>query len=149
MPRVPAAFRSFTAVALAAGLACCGGTAPSPGEPVALLTGVDPEVCYAGGESGLTDVLVADPIRGTSFGGRPVMWPTGYTARRAGSEVEVLDLEGRVRATTGRTYHISIAPIGPDGDASLIAYPAAAECSAPWDFIDCTADPGNQYCEPA
>ncbi len=32
---------------------------------------------------------------------RPVVWPTGYSARRAGSEVQVLDASGGVVATTG------------------------------------------------
>jgi hypothetical protein len=26
------------------------------------------------------------------------------------------------------------------------AYPAAANCTYTWDFIDCTADPANPYC---
>ncbi len=33
-----------------------------------------------------------------------VAWPAGYTARTNGSEVEVLDAQGRVAATTGNSY---------------------------------------------
>jgi hypothetical protein len=36
----------------------------------------------------------------------PVMWPPGSTARRAGSEVEVLDKQGSVVARTGSRYLI-------------------------------------------
>lgn len=57
-------------------------------------------------------VLVADPNFGTASrveggGELPVMWPHGFTARRAGSEVEVLDAEGNVHATTGTFYNLT------------------------------------------
>jgi hypothetical protein len=109
---------------------------PVVGERVEILTGGLGPGCYAGGESGMTGQLVVDPKYGTSFRDRPVMWPDGYTARRAGGEVEVLDADGLVKATTGRTYHISVAPAY--GLEPSNAYPAAAECDYPWDFIDCT-----------
>jgi len=127
-----------------------------PGESVPLLTG---DVgCYAGGEGGPTGLLVAEPRYGTSFVGRPVMWPRGYTARRAGSEVEVVGADGRVKATTGRTYHISVGPapeLVPNDDGSFDydgptnAFPAAADCPYHHDFIDCTADPRDMWCQPA
>ena len=121
-----------------------------PGVQVPLLTGVSPEACYAGGESGMTGRLIPDATYGTSFNGRPVMWPIGFSARQAGDEVQVLDSGGRVRATTGRVYHISIAPVY--DHAKLLersnAYPAAVLCTYPWDLVDCTADPGNRYCRP-
>ena len=131
-----------TSLALALCLLGCGW-----GERVELLTGVDPNNCYAGGESGITSLLVVDPEHGTSFDGRPVMWPDGYTGRRLLGEVEVLDAEGNVRATTGRTYHISYAP-APEGAEALNAFPAAVHCDYPWDFVDCTAEPANDYCRP-
>jgi len=120
------------------------------GEPVALLTGVYPDMCYAGGETGATGPLVIDPTYGTSFDGRPVMWPVGFTGRRVGGQVEVLDAQGNVKATTGRTYHISIAP-APESASSINAFPAAANCGYAWDFIDCTAAlpgsyPADTYC---
>jgi hypothetical protein len=56
-----------------------------------------------GGTSGL---LVADETNGTAIGPlrKPVLWPPGFTARRVGSEVQVLEGLGRVVATTGQTY---------------------------------------------
>jgi hypothetical protein len=54
--------------------------------------------------------LVVDAAYGTAIveNGRPtpVMWPPGSTARRAGSEVEVLDKQGSVVARTGSRYQI-------------------------------------------
>jgi len=130
------------------------GTAESPpitdpiDGPVELLTAR--LGCYAGGEGGPTALLVADPKYGTSFSGRPVIWPAGYTARRVGTEVIVLDGDGKVKATTGRTYHISQAMVidagyGPYKDDAL---PAAVECGYHHDFIDCTANPTDMWCQP-
>lgn len=47
--------------------------------------------------------LVADSTLGVVFKdtGQAAVWPTGYTGRRVGSEVEVLDRQGKVVATTG------------------------------------------------
>lgn len=54
--------------------------------------------------------LLADPEVGTrietAMGAWPVMWPHGFTARRVGAEVEVLDLDERVVAVTGRDYSL-------------------------------------------
>jgi hypothetical protein len=89
-----------------------------PGEPVPLLTGEG-----YGGQGGcylnfFVDELVVDPVNGTAviesytIDGRPktrvvpIMWPSGYTARRSGSEVEVLTRNGQVVARTGATYRI-------------------------------------------
>lgn len=115
-----------------------------PSSTVPLLTGN--LGCYAGGEGGATGQLVPDPENGTSFLGRPVMWPDGYTARRSGAEVVVLDARGNVRAITGRTYHISHAfspGVIPGDDGP---FPAAVECGYHWDFIDCTANPTDSWC---
>jgi hypothetical protein len=93
----------------------------------------------------VTAQLVADAWYGTTFDDLPVVWPRGYTARRAGGEVEVLDAAGKVRATTGRNYYISRAAIVPyDSDR----YPAAIDCGYPWDFGECDAsgEPA-QYCD--
>lgn len=140
--------RITTTLALALCLVGCASKTP-PGEPVELLTAN--LGCYAGGEGGATAPLVAEPKYGTSFLGRPVMWPAGYTARRVGTEVMVLDVDGNVKATTGRTYHISQA-YAPDegmyGPYKDNAFPAAADCTYHHDFIDCTANPTDPWCQP-
>jgi multidrug efflux pump subunit AcrA (membrane-fusion protein) len=59
--------------------------------------------------------LVADATYGTAFvwtGGRdaaplPVMWRRGFTGRRSGSEVQVVDPQGNVVAITGHAYLIN------------------------------------------
>lgn len=141
---VAAAPRVTTTLALALCLLGCNS------QPVAVLTGVDANACYAGGESGPTALLVVDPKYGTSFDGKPLMWPVGYTGRRLGDEVEVLNAAGTVVATTGRLYHISMGYVSSDGARQIIqsvgAFPAAANCGYPWDFIDCTAAPVDLYC---
>lgn len=129
-------------------LAACGSG--PPGGAVPLLTAA--LGCYAGGEQGMTAALVADPHVGTTFNGRPVMWPSGYTARHVGGEVEVLDARGNVKATTGRSYHISRAYAPMIRDDATAPYPAAVECGYPWDFIDCTdgaapGSPADRYCD--
>jgi len=134
-------------------LGCHAGSAG--GASVPLLTGA--LGCYAGGEGGGTAPLLAEPRYGTSWFGKPVMWPKGYTARRAGSEVEVLDAHGKVKATTGRTYHMSRAYAPTlianddgtfDGPGPHDAFAVAADCSYHHDFIDCTANPADAWCQP-
>ena len=95
-------------------LAGCQGLAPRT--PVQLLTGVPDGVsegtCYTAEIHGL---LVVDARYGTAIlddtaprvGGvppspLPVAWRPGVTGRLAGSEVEVVDPNGRVVATTGQ-----------------------------------------------
>ena len=135
--------RAAAALAFALLLAGCG---PS-GEPVELLTG--DSACYLGGEQGVTGELVAGGPYGTMFNGDTVMWPKGYTGRRAGDEIEVLDADGGVRATTGRTYHIASAwasQLPPDVGNPLAA---AVECGYPQDFVDCDAFLADaRYCDP-
>ncbi len=88
------------------------------GGSVPLLTGEG----YGGGGgcylNYFVDELVVDPVNGTAVieeyrtkeGAQtrvlPIMWPSGYTARRSGSEVEVLATNGEVVARTGATYRI-------------------------------------------
>ena len=86
-------------------------TAP-PGEPVELLTGVmpfDEDECVV---DDLVAVLLVDPKYGTAVAGTvgqrfPVMWRPGFTGRRVGSEVVVVDPEGRLVATTGQSWGLS------------------------------------------
>ncbi len=125
-------------------VAACGGAAS--GDRVALLT--DTLSCYAGGEHPVTAVLVADAEYGTTLRGIPVVWPTGYAGRRVGSQIEVLDAAGTVRATTGKRYYISPAYDGKTTDIST-RYPAAVECGYEWDFGECdTAGAPPDLCEP-
>jgi len=86
------------------------------GEPVGLLTGVDPNACWAGGEARFEGLLVAGGDYGITLDGKPVMWPDGFTGRRVGPEVEVLDGRGHVVATTGRWYRFAVGYIS-DADA--------------------------------
>ncbi len=119
-------------LALALWLLGCG-TARPLGEPVPLLTGVD--ACYAGGETGVRGQLLADAGWGTTFNGQPVMWPVGFSGVRDRGEVVVLNAEGDVVATTGRTYFIKRAPVYAPEPARLMArigaYPASADCGYP------------------
>ena len=92
--------RVTTALALALCVLACGSKAP-PADQVGLVT-VSP-----GGEIGCWLMptygeLVADAEFGVALrGGTPAVWPLGYTGRRVGSEVEVLDGSQNVVARTG------------------------------------------------
>ena len=92
------------------------------GEPVRLLPGYP----YTPGETrgcytlNFTGSLVVDPQYGTAIitddvgaqGHRNIaVWPDGYTARRAGAEVAVLDEKGQVVAVTGRRYRFEPADL--------------------------------------
>jgi hypothetical protein len=104
------------AVTLAVALLVLGcGLLP---DPVQLVTG-DPlhGDCFTADVTGL---LVVDPTYGTaivadnhgsmvSLTDVPVTlaWPPGFTARRSGSELEVLGPQGNVVAITGRSYQFS------------------------------------------
>lgn len=101
-------------VALALCLAGCGLMPHS--DQVQLITAPASHTgCFVADQYGL---LVVDPTDGTALTGTghpnmrlgsdglsTVAWPHGFTARRSGSEVEVLDPQGNVVATTGRSYH--------------------------------------------
>jgi hypothetical protein len=73
---------------------------------------------------GPTGRLVVDPVHGTAFVKEwpsyvegpppgwspepgPVAWPHGYTAKWAGSEIEVHDASGDLVAVTGQRYEIA------------------------------------------
>lgn len=133
------------AVGVGLSLLGCSDVAPAT---VALLTGSTD--CYAGGEQGRAGVLVVDPEYGTRFNGMPVLWPTGFTGVRIGSEVEVRDPAGNAVATTGKPYYISVASVGFSETRKLVeevgAYPAAVLCGYEWDFVDC-ATGAARYCD--
>jgi len=105
----------------------CGGS-------VSLLTGRGSLGPVADGDvSCYTDFAVGQLVVDAAYGaaivenGRPtpVMWPPGYTARRAGSEVEVLDPHGSVVARTGSRYQIEG---GHGGENPAPSSPAATSC---------------------
>src|SRR3954470_17892833 len=83
---------------------------------VPLLTGDDPLhiACLTSGRHG---VLAADSEYGTRLDSEPVKWPFGFTARRVGSEVQVLGWLGNVVATTGGAYYLPGGPAYACGDA--------------------------------
>jgi hypothetical protein len=110
------------AVTLALGLCLLGCDSVVPlWDRVDLLTGADNDICYAGGEPHPEGLLLVDPAYGTSHNGAPVMWPLGYTGRRAGSEVVVFDEEGKAVAITGRRYRLAMGWMmsNPEGERLL------------------------------
>jgi hypothetical protein len=80
------------------------------GEPVALATDSENLGCFVANTTGL---LVPDATAGTAIVSEDmaestaqVLWPAGYTARRSGGEIEVLDRGGLVVARTGQRYEL-------------------------------------------
>jgi hypothetical protein len=121
-------------VALALCLVGCG-LLPHHGDPVQLLAGppgydYSASSCFAANVSGL---LVVDPTYGTAIvaNNHPSMlglsdvpvtvaWRPGFTARRSGSEVEVLDPQGNVVATTGRSYQFWGGFVAAGGSSGIV-----------------------------
>ena len=106
--------RRITALGAALLLVVVGCSSPVPaGEPVELLTGAmpfDQDECTR--DRYIVSMLLVDPRFGTTLAGypdtrAPVMWPPGFTGRRIGSDVIVLDPDGRAVAATGRSYDIT------------------------------------------
>ena len=99
-------------------LGCNGGSASapsaSPSGPVPLLT-VETQTSFGSCVLDLYYVadLIADPKSDAptdAATGKSFAWPKGFTARRAGSEVEVLDPAGNVVLMTGQRYRMCPAP---------------------------------------
>lgn len=122
--------RVATVVALALCLVGCEAVSPLPAETFDLAHSREPAdgrigACSLGWWTG--GRLIVDGDRGTSIvveGGDfgttgaklQVLWWPRYTGRRVGNEVEVLDPDGKVVATTGRRYRIEAAfPMQEDG----------------------------------
>jgi hypothetical protein len=112
---------------------CLVGCARLPlnGDPVQLLTSPPRFIpgCFTNSASG---PLIVDPKYGTAIideimikvtGTRPppipVAWRPDFTARRIGSEVEVLNPQGNVVATTGRSYVIAGGYVSAGGSSGL------------------------------
>jgi hypothetical protein len=92
-------------------------------DPVQLVTGFPTMIGDNGGcfTDSAAGPLLVDPKYGTaiidtdvhSTGPVPVAWRLGFTGRRVGSEIEVLDPKGNVVATTGHMYRIAGGYVSP------------------------------------
>ena len=92
-------------LAIAGSVGACGS-----GEPVTLLTGNPQPGCYLANTTGM---LIIDAQAGTAIVSEdmarttvPVRWPAGYTGRKNGVRVEIVDAAGRVVARTGQRYEL-------------------------------------------
>jgi hypothetical protein len=108
--------RIMTSLALALSLLGCDATV-LPGAQVALrTTDTDtPPLCFLAGAEG---ELIVDPELGIAWRVgpddiRPVIWPRGFTGRRVGTEVEVMDRDGKGVATTGWKGEITFSKMEP------------------------------------
>jgi hypothetical protein len=101
------------------------------GEPVPLVTANGP---WGGGGSWSVMDVIADPAFGTvnKASGSPLTWPTGFTARRTGTEVAVLDTQGTVVLTTGERYWLASSLSYVDQESSpVVIIGMARRCPAP------------------
>jgi hypothetical protein len=125
--------RVTAALALALCLAGCYSVAPpgestAPlGEPAQLLTdnadkypvNADGTLHFGCGLLPTIKDLIVDARYGTTYkDGTPAMWLPGYTGRRVGSEVEVLDRDQNVVATTGKRYQLYFVYVAGRGGAN-------------------------------
>jgi len=102
--------RIMTILALAICLLGCD-TGVLSGDAVALRTSDTDTIgtpCFL---SGVEGELILDASSGLAWrlgpdDIRPVIWPRGFTARHVGSEVQVVDRDGQVVATTGRKVEV-------------------------------------------
>ena len=121
--------RATIIVPLAMCLTGCEGLSPRPVEPFALAHSREPAdgrigACSLGwwtagqlviDEERATSIVVEDGDFATPGARLKVLWWPKYTGRRLGNEVEVLDPDGNVVATTGRRYKIEAGfPFYPD-----------------------------------
>ena len=121
--------RATIVIALALSLLGCEDLAPRPVESFDLVHSREPADGRSGGcslgwwtagrlvidEAGGTSVVVEDGDFATPGARLKVLWWPKYTGRRVGNEVEVLDPDGNVVATTGRKYRIEAGfPFAPD-----------------------------------
>jgi hypothetical protein len=106
----------LTVVALAgvtAILVAFGGGVPLHTGPAASLAIAG---CYL---SPIRGELTLDAAGGMTFdapyGRGPVVWPFGYTARRAGAQVTVRNAQGEIVARTGESVELWVGPPGDGG----------------------------------
>lgn len=81
-----------------------------PGGPVALTINSSPGGCFL---SFTVGTLVVDPAAGVAIAQEgvdkstiAVAWPKGFTGRKSGDQVEVLNSKGDVVAKTGERYKL-------------------------------------------
>ena len=157
--------RVVTLLALSLGLLGCAPGAPRD-EPVPLLT-VETQTrfgfCVL--DAFYVSDVIADPTSGVptdAATGESFAWPKGFTARRAGSEVEVIDAAGKVVLMTGRRYRVC-----PSVDDTKVGSGQMARSNGgawvigevdqcvgceldgygyPFDRVDCTANPTHATC---
>jgi hypothetical protein len=93
-----------SAFALTIGVASCSGGSFVPLNYLSASNG--PHVCFLPGFSGtLEDDPTAGFVFDTQYGDRiPVLWQPGWTARKSGSVIEVIDSWGTVFARTGGAF---------------------------------------------
>ena len=106
------------AMLLLVGAAGCMG-APSVGPDTVLLKGrIDGSHCRASFTVGtLVAQAIGIGIQREDGKVLDIYWPDGFTGRRAGTEVEILDGMGRVVAATGQRYKLRG---GGDGGVVLV-----------------------------
>ncbi|HJP90283.1 MAG TPA: hypothetical protein VJ850_14710 [Candidatus Limnocylindrales bacterium] len=122
--------RLLLGLVVALGVLGCATAAPR-GEQVTLRTlraGEDPG--YGSFANTVADVT-ADPETGAPVvtnGADPLIWPTGYTAWRVGTETEVLDESGNRVLVTGQRYHLYM---GIGGASAVLRVEACPSGSCP------------------
>jgi hypothetical protein len=117
---------------LALSLLGCSESVPTPSVPpsrgaqVPLLTVETEQLCFL--THRIVDVI-ADPETGTPTdpSGEPFRWLKGFTAWRVGSEVEVVDREGRAVLMTGGRYWMCPALTDPWVVGAVFPCPAGTE----------------------
>jgi hypothetical protein len=160
--------RVVACLALALSLVGCyaGGASASPDGPVPLVTDeTQARFGFCVLDAFYVSDVIADPASGApsdAATGESFAWPKGFTARRAGSEVEVLDAAGNVVLKTGQRYRMC--PSVDDTREGSGTYAQSSggawvigevkQCMGcklegygwPFDRVDCTANPTHLRC---
>lgn len=165
--------RVAISVALMLSLLGCsrgGASAPSASPAAGAVSLVTVETQTSFGSCVLDLYYVADVVADPGSGvptdaatGKSFAWPKGFTARRAGTEVEVLDAGGKAVFTTGQRYRICPAPDDTREGSGLSAQSSGGawvigmvdECTGcelggygyPFDHPDCAANPTDAWCK--
>jgi hypothetical protein len=95
--------RVILAIATAASVTACGSVGLLTSDTADPLPEGSCYLWYGQGEV-IESSTVGTAVREPTGQVRDLQWPTGYTARRSGNSIEVLDAKGNVVAVTGRKY---------------------------------------------